>query len=195
MCFRNFSADFIELHAQKCKGENIADSIENTSGKERPLSKKLKLSVGGAGQPIQSSKRKTSSQTAGHAVGLSSSYAAPEGKKSTTLQKSHIPLAEQSRPGDFNEYVGQEKVLGKGSMLLELLQHGQTPSMILWGPPGCGKTSLAHVIAMENKSKHGNSTRFVKLSATNSGKADIQVECGLISQFEDQEYILVTAII
>lgn len=180
MCFRNFSADFIELHAQKCKGENYVDNSGSGATKERPQSKKMKLSVGAL--PVLSSNPKALSQTVGYAGDRlnSCTVLSQEEKVSTTshtprnVEKGNIPLAEQIRPCSFNEYVGQEKILGKGSMLIGLLRHGQTPSMILWGPPGCGKTSLAHVIATENKSNPGHSTRFVKLSATNSGKADIQ---------------------
>lgn len=176
MCFRNFSADFIEFHAQKCKGENAVTD-------EKPQSKKIKLSSGEL--PVSSSKAR-SSQAPG--VGFdenrtgSCTAVAQDRKEFTSLHKTRnndkcsIPLAEQCRPCSFTEFVGQEKVLGKGSMLIDLLRHGQTPSMIFWGPPGCGKTSLAHVIATENKLHASHSTRFVKLSATNSGKGDIQVE-------------------
>jgi putative ATPase len=56
--------------------------------------------------------------------------------------KPGVPLAEQLRPTNLDEYVGQEKVLGKNQMLRKLLEKRQIPSMILWGPPGCGKVRL-----------------------------------------------------
>jgi hypothetical protein len=65
----------------------------------------------------------------------------PEGspaKKHLLLDMS-IPLAERMRPICFENYIGQDKALGKDKMLWSLLQGDNTPSMILWGPPGCGK--------------------------------------------------------
>ena len=53
-----------------------------------------------------------------------------------------VPLAEQMRPAVFEEYIGQEKALGKNKLLTKLLQSDSVPSMILWGPPGCGKVSF-----------------------------------------------------
>jgi putative ATPase len=80
----------------------------------------------------------------------------------------HIPLAEQMRPKDLEQYYGQEHLVGKGSILREALEKGQIPSMILWGPPGVGKTTLAYLI-----SNYLN-CNFYKLSAINSGVRDIR---------------------
>ena len=80
----------------------------------------------------------------------------------------NIPLAEQMRPKTLDQYFGQEHLVGQDSILREALEKGQIPSMILWGPPGVGKTTLAYLIA--------NNLRwnFYKLSAINSGVKDIR---------------------
>lgn len=73
------------------------------------------------------------------------------------------PLADRLRPRDFLEFVGQEEIIGKGKMLRQLIDRDEAPSMILWGPPGVGKTTLARLIAEKTKSC------FVALSAVSSG--------------------------
>jgi putative ATPase len=81
---------------------------------------------------------------------------------------SEIPLAERLRPNNLEEYVGQDHLVGKGSVLRSAINSGQIPSMILWGPPGTGKTTLAHII-----SKSMNRP-FFNLSAINSGVKDVR---------------------
>ena len=58
-----------------------------------------------------------------------------------------IPLAEQLRPKTLDEVVGQSHLVGKGKPMRKMLEQGKVTSMILWGPPGCGKTTLARLIA------------------------------------------------
>ncbi|XP_026468228.1 ATPase WRNIP1-like [Ctenocephalides felis] len=82
------------------------------------------------------------------------------------------PLAEIMRPDCIDQYIGQQHVLGSGMVLRTLLEKTEIPSMILWGPPGCGKTTLAHIIA--SKCKQSQSVRFVKLSATMAGVNDVK---------------------
>ena len=57
------------------------------------------------------------------------------------------PLAERVRPEDLGSFIGQEHLLGEGKALKLIIESGHLPSMILWGPPGCGKTSLARILA------------------------------------------------
>lgn len=83
-----------------------------------------------------------------------------------------MPLAERMRPKTLAEYVGQSQVLGRNSLLRTLLEAEEIPSMILWGPPGCGKTTLAHIIA--NLARRSNKARFAQLSATTSGINDVK---------------------
>uniref|UniRef100_A0A182N2G0 UBZ4-type domain-containing protein n=1 Tax=Anopheles dirus TaxID=7168 RepID=A0A182N2G0_9DIPT len=86
---------------------------------------------------------------------------------------SNIPLAERVRPTNIEDYVGQEQIVGPSTILRTLLDTGTIPSMILWGPPGCGKTTLANII--DNRCKQSAGTfRFVKLSATMAGVAEVK---------------------
>ncbi|MEZ5043822.1 MAG: replication-associated recombination protein A [Saprospiraceae bacterium] len=79
-----------------------------------------------------------------------------------------IPLAERLRPKTLDEYVGQQHLVGEGSVLRQAIASGQIPSFILWGPPGVGKTTLANIIAHQLKRP------FHSLSAINSGVKDIR---------------------
>ena len=78
------------------------------------------------------------------------------------------PLAYRMRPKTLEEYVGQEHILGKDKILYRTIKGDRLSSIILWGPPGCGKTSLARVIS--NTTKY----QFTKLNAVTAGVADIK---------------------
>ncbi|MBR4111390.1 MAG: replication-associated recombination protein A [Clostridia bacterium] len=78
------------------------------------------------------------------------------------------PLAYRMSPENLDEYVGQEHILGQDKMLYRLVKADRLSSIILWGPPGCGKTSLARVIAKTTKN------RFEKLNAVAAGVGDIK---------------------
>ena len=84
------------------------------------------------------------------------------------MSNSNIPLAYRMCPDTIDEYVGQEHILSKDKMLYRLIKADRLSSIILWGPPGCGKTSLARVIAKSTKNK------FEKLNAVSAGVADIK---------------------
>lgn len=79
-----------------------------------------------------------------------------------------LPLAERLRPRTLDDITGQEHLTGKGSMLRKAIEQGQVPSMLFWGPPGTGKTSLANVMA------HTLQLPFFSLSAINAGVKDIR---------------------
>ena len=78
------------------------------------------------------------------------------------------PLAARLRPTNLSEYAGQEHLLGKGKVLRRLIESDQISSMIFWGPPGVGKTTLAQIIANQTKSA------FINFSAVNSGIKEIR---------------------
>jgi len=79
-----------------------------------------------------------------------------------------IPLANRMRPKTLSDFVGQEKLLGKDKILRKAIETDSIPSMIFWGPPGSGKTTLASIVARITKGE------FVKLSATVSGVKDLR---------------------
>ena len=78
------------------------------------------------------------------------------------------PLAERMRPRSLDEYVGQQHIVGPDAVLRKAMQSGQLPSMIFWGPPGVGKTTLAYIISQTLDRP------FFNLSAINSGVKDIR---------------------
>jgi putative ATPase len=88
------------------------------------------------------------------------------------LLKHHIdmntPLAERMRPKSLEQYVGQEHLIGPDGGLTPILKNGNLPSMILWGPPGTGKTTLARLLALQKERP------FYQLSAINSGVKEIR---------------------
>jgi putative ATPase len=79
-----------------------------------------------------------------------------------------IPLAERMRPASLDDLVGQQHLTGKGSILRTAIESGSIPSLILWGPPGVGKTTIANIIA------HTLDVPFFQLSAISSGVKDVR---------------------
>lgn len=79
------------------------------------------------------------------------------------------PLAERLRPKNFDQYIGQETLVGKDGIIRKMMDNGHLSSFILWGPPGVGKTTLARIIAFQLERP------FYTLSAINSGVKDIRV--------------------
>ncbi|MBU3924322.1 replication-associated recombination protein A [Patescibacteria group bacterium] len=82
--------------------------------------------------------------------------------------KGFIPLAERMRPENFDDFLGQEEIVGEGKILRLAIEKDGAPSMIFWGPPGTGKTTLARIIAKMTKSA------FIQLSATSGSVKDIR---------------------
>lgn len=78
------------------------------------------------------------------------------------------PLAERIRPTRLDDLIGQQHLTGKGSILRTTIEHGKIPSMILWGPPGTGKTTIAHIIA------NTLNVPFFQLSAISSGVKEVR---------------------
>ncbi|GLI33354.1 replication-associated recombination protein A [Desulforhabdus amnigena] len=89
-------------------------------------------------------------------------------QRSQEKLKEHAPLAERMRPVAIDEFVGQTHLLGEGKILHRLLRSGKLQSLILWGPPGCGKTTLAGIIAKQTQ------THLISLSAVTAGTREIR---------------------
>jgi len=81
---------------------------------------------------------------------------------------SSVPLAERIRPTTLDELLGQEHLVGKGGILRTSIENGKVPSMIFWGPPGTGKTTIANIIA------HTLKVPFFQLSAISSGVKEVR---------------------
>src|SRR6202051_2046472 len=84
------------------------------------------------------------------------------------MSSSLVPLAERLRPESLDQLLGQKHLTGRGSILRTALEQGKMPSMILWGPPGTGKTTIANIIA------HTLHVPFYTLSAISSGVKDVR---------------------
>src|ERR1700728_1627188 len=84
------------------------------------------------------------------------------------MSSSPAPLAERLRPQTLDQLVGQQHLTGKGSVLRTAIEHGKPPSMILWGPPGTGKTTIAGIIAGTLQ------VPFYTLSAISSGVKEVR---------------------
>lgn len=84
------------------------------------------------------------------------------------ISKAYAPLAERIRPNTLAEFIGQEHILGEGKSLRQLIEKDEVPSLIFWGPPGSGKTTLARLIANQTNSD------FFQLSAVSSGIKEVR---------------------
>lgn len=92
------------------------------------------------------------------------------------ISQAHAPLAERMRPSTLQEFIGQSHLLGQGKLLRQAIEHDRLTSMILWGPPGTGKTSLARIIAKQTNA------HFVALSAVLAGVKEIRAVIAEASQ-------------
>ncbi len=84
------------------------------------------------------------------------------------LQANLVPLAERMRPGKVSDVIGQDHILGAGKFVREIIEANQPTSLILWGPPGTGKTTLARIMGDAWKAD------FIEISAVTSGLADVR---------------------
>ena len=92
----------------------------------------------------------------------------PDHDTPSTGQSASAPLAERMRPRTFDEFVGQQELLAPGMPLREAIERDRLQSIVLWGPPGTGKTTLARIIADTTRA------RFVAFSAVLSGIKEIR---------------------
>lgn len=109
---------------------------------------------------LKPKREKTHRATAGQAQ--------PESWRQSTIPFEHRPLADRMRPDTPEGLLGQEALMGAERPLMKLIRVGKVPSMILWGPPGSGKTTLAHIIAQHVQAD------FITLSAVTSSVRDVR---------------------
>lgn len=105
----------------------------------------------------------------------------PKGAQSAGTPHAGTPLAERLRPENLDQMVGQSAVVGKDGFLRRALESGRVPSMILWGPPGCGKTTLAQILARLS------ACRFVPFSAVTSGIKEVKEVMAEAARFRRQD--------
>ncbi len=98
------------------------------------------------------------------------------------------PLAESLRPQTLNNYIGQHHLVGKNAILRKSIESGNIPSMILWGPPGVGKTTLANVISNSLKKE------FYTLSAISSGVKDVRAVISQAAMFNGNAVLFIDEI-
>jgi putative ATPase len=94
------------------------------------------------------------------------------------------PLAERMRPKTLDDYVGQQHLVGQGAVLRKAIESGALPSMLFWGPPGVGKTTLAYIISQTQDRP------FFSLSAINSGVKDIREVIETATRLKDEGHTL-----
>ena len=102
-----------------------------------------------------------------------------------TISKNN-PLADRIRPESLKDFFGQEEIIGKDSLLKKAIESDQLPSMLLWGPPGSGKTTLAFIIAKKTKSD------FLQISAATSGIKDLKE---VIAKAEENKRLRISTIL
>ncbi|XP_034173221.2 ATPase WRNIP1 [Osmia lignaria lignaria] len=181
ICSKEFSSAVIESHVSKCLFLNESTSNESAVPlKDESFGRKyIKLSNKKTKQGDSGSLKRKS-------ISMESSFTNTDNQISKTSfednpekqvkkgKDDHVPLAERMRPTTLSGYVGQSHILGPSTVLYQLLNKSEIPNIILWGPPGCGKTSLANVIAHICKNKSNGKMRYVKLSAAMAGVNEVK---------------------
>lgn len=158
ICLETFPKSVLEIHASSCTGKKMPASSRRTNSSFLP--------------PSPFAKRPKTEENANNKAPID-----PQPLKSKGEDPNYkLPLAEAMRPKAISDLVGQNALTAKSGIWSSLLQGSPAllPSLILWGPPGCGKTSVANIIANNCKSAPVNAARFVKISACTSGISDIK---------------------
>lgn len=172
ICTNNFPSKEIETHVNKCIFLNCAAVPEEKSKRKRTPSPNRKT-IPNKSPRIATAKTTNTNQNI-HTQAPSSSEDNLDTKKCDKISLNFsIPLAKQLQPKTLEDFFGQNHVLGENTVLRSLLEKGEIPNMLLWGPPGCGKTSLSSIIheMCKNDSKK---LKFVPLCAATCGVKEVQ---------------------
>ncbi|GLD92779.1 hypothetical protein PINS_up001358 [Pythium insidiosum] len=170
ICSRHFRQENLSLHVEFClersaSAEKKRKRVESAAAS--PVSAPQPSSKDGGFQvlPSRSPNAKAASNSHQGGDGVPSSTPA---RASGPAPNENVPLAERMRPSDLGDFVGQDELIGPGKLLATLIQSDRVPNMILWGPPGCGKTTLASIISRRTGCK------FICLSGATSNIADMR---------------------
>uniref|UniRef100_K3X2A4 AAA+ ATPase domain-containing protein n=1 Tax=Globisporangium ultimum (strain ATCC 200006 / CBS 805.95 / DAOM BR144) TaxID=431595 RepID=K3X2A4_GLOUD len=177
ICSRHFRTENLALHVDACLQKSAME--EKRRARAQELAKPLFASPAAAKQlpsaPAATPQRRHSLPPSSD---VEPNYAsAPQNAQSKKRKRDQhqqpsktasAPLAERMRPSSLDDLVGQDELLGPGKLLSSLIHADRVPNMILWGPPGCGKTTLAHVISKRTGCK------FLVLSGASSNLADMK---------------------
>lgn len=203
VCAKYFPANEIEQHVNKCIFLNCSEELQKRKRSPSPVIQHTQPKLSGiqkSPRDMSSQKKKhTSEHTKKFPLfeqkskpSCSSGSISSNGSSFTQLESQNVPiekrtkdkniskkfsfivpLAKQVTPKSFDDFFGQSKILGKETVLRNLLEKGEIPNMILWGPPGCGKTSLSNVIH-EMCKKESTKYKFVSLCAASCGVKEVQ---------------------
>lgn len=179
VCQKQIPSDNLEVHVSHCFDEQ-SQKFSSPINKTKRQSEETYGIFNCAKKPkvvcLEPNRDKISSKVE-QAVPVSSS-------KPSVKSKPDPPLAELIRADSFENYVGQKQAVGENSIIRNLLNSNNIPSMIFWGPPGCGKTTLAHII-WSHCNQHKENFRFVKLSACTSGINDVKEVVKQAKSYQD----------
>lgn len=198
ICNKSFPQSEIEKHVNKCIFLNSVDDCGEQQKRKRspspPLFMKKSQKSPKTNKPSPSPTKKFKNEKSSNSFllrndGPSSSKVNSNefrevfdensnknsSTKSTKMLKpsDFVPLAKRLQPTSLHDFYGQNHVLGKNTILRSLLEKGEIPNMILWGPPGCGKTSLSNVIG-EMCRQDPKKYKFISLCATSCGVKEIE---------------------
>ncbi|XP_054452009.1 ATPase WRNIP1 [Anoplopoma fimbria] len=163
------SSLFSLFQANKSKVSAASERDVLLTSKQSAVNKGVKRNLASEAEAAQEGAENVNSQLSGL---NGPTLKAAQDVSPLSLLSINKPLAEMLRPNTLEEYFGQNKVVGQQTLLRSLLDSQEIPSLILWGPPGCGKTTLAHIIASTSKKK--GTARFVSLSATSASTSDVR---------------------
>ncbi|KAJ0399814.1 hypothetical protein ATCC90586_007539 [Pythium insidiosum] len=145
ICSRHFRQENLALHVEFC--------LERSASAEKKRKRVEPATASPLGRPAPASQANTprlpprSSATDTASDSHDGGDVSDEARASASAPGGNVPLAERMRPRDLGEFVGQDELIGPGKLLATLIQSDRVPNMILWGPPGCGKTTLASIIS------------------------------------------------
>lgn len=174
ICGKNVHLDKINAHLDQCEHSKPAPkqaSILSSFSQKRKLSNEDPIVVEDDEEQEPTPKRQTPLKPEVPApLPKPTPSSTPDKDTEIKQLRSQLstPLSERLRPKSLHEYVGQQHLIGHGGILRGFIENDTIPSLILWGPPGVGKTTIARIISQRTRQK------FIEINATNSGLQDLR---------------------